>query len=295
MSRQPDVFVLGPARSGTTVLSHQLASHLSLACSPETNAMGILHRIALTNRDMTFGAFQQRQLDYLMHGKDRPYCMLTDPVLAGWRVVECPRVFVEALIRLDRYSEGESTLEQTPRNGEYLRSLRWLFPEAIIVFMLRNPFDVIQSNRATPWGTRNVPILFAIWARQNVELIRLLRTYGRRRVILVRYERLGCDAYRRALIERIGRHGVARRPKAVTIEPRNFDANAWARGHMSQSVGEFRAGPAEKWTSRHGWLRRLGDGMVLDVLMEARGSEKTSWRLGLIRIADRLARSLIRR
>jgi len=295
MSGQPDVFVLGPARSGPTVLSPQLASRLSLACSPETNALGILNRIARTRRDMTFGVFQQVQLDYLMHGADRPYCMVMDPDLTNRRIVESPRAFVEALIRLDRYSDGESTLEQTPRNGEHLRNLRWLFPEAIIVFVIRNPFDVIQSNRETPWGTKNVFVLFAIWARQNAELIRLFRNYGRARVILVRYERLGCGSYRQGLIERIVRYGVAPRPEAIVIEPRNFDASIWASGHMHKSVGEFRATGATKWTSRHGWLRRLGEGIIRDVLLAARGRERSSWRLWLVRLADWFARRRIRR
>jgi ATP-dependent protease Clp ATPase subunit len=38
------IFVVGPARSGTTVWSHQIASVFDIQCSPETNAIAILKR-----------------------------------------------------------------------------------------------------------------------------------------------------------------------------------------------------------------------------------------------------------
>lgn len=295
MTPQPPIFIVAPARSGTTVLSHMIASRLELACSPETNVMGILSRIQHMAPDMTFGQFQERQLEFLMHGKTRPYCMLIDSTLAQTRIMEHPREFAEMLIHMDQYSDGLSVLEQTPRNGEHLCSLRWLFPEAVIIFLMRNPFDVIQSNRATPWGTRNTFILFSIWARQYVELIRLFRTYGRNRTIVVRYSQLEKPGYREQLLQRLRKFGVASRPTPVTIKAKNFDSNEWAAAHMSNSVSSFKSNETDKWTERHPWLRDLGDGMMVSALRFARGRARPTWQVRLLKAAGNFSQRVVRR
>ena len=295
MTDQPSVFVTAPARSGTTYLSHLLAGSLDLSCSPETNVFGILHRVTRRDPEMTFGAFEKQQLGLLMHGGNRSYCALVDRELRDERIADHPRVFAEWIIGLDCYTSGASKLEQTPRNGEHLRTARWLFPDAIIVFLLRNPFDVMQSNRATPWGTRNPAALFAIWARQYCELVRLSRTYGTRRVVIVRYERLEAEGYRNALLARLQKSGIAKRPESISVVPKNFASNDWAGRHMTQSVGDFSKRSAGKWTTQYPFLQSLGDGFMVDILRAARGRRSKSWRLRLLEMADHFARWRIAR
>lgn len=261
------VFVTGPARSGTTVLAHLLARDLDLACSPETNIMGILNRISRTRPSMTFRDFEIDQMQYLMHGVNRPHCLLFPQPVRDLPILSHRRVLTDALISADRYCDGGRILEQTPRNGEQLCELRWLYPDAPILFVLRNPFDVIQSNRAAPWGTSNVLALALVWARQYTEMAALAQRYGCRRLLPVRYERLNRPGYRSGLFRRLG---VSRRPTPIEITPRNFANTTWATGHLSQSVGGFQSRRSGKWTARWPLLQRLGDRLILSALRCAR-------------------------
>lgn len=264
------VFVIAPARSGTTALSHLIARDLDLRCSPETNVMGILDRIGRDHRTMTFEAFQHTQHKFLMHGANRPYSILFPRSLLHRRILDAPRAFAEALISADHYTEGRQILEQTPRNGEHATALRWLFPEALLLFLIRNPFDVIQSNRATPWGSSNVALLFALWARQYVEVARLARYYGRQRLMLVRYEKLASQSYREGLLRRLERAGIARRAEPIEITPHNFERSDWADGHFSRTVQPFAPQQNTKWSRRYPYLGRLGAGLCLVTLQALR-------------------------
>ena len=188
------VFVVGPARSGTTTVAHFLASELCLACSPETNVLAILKRTDAL--EMTFKEFCVRQDEFLMHGKQRPYSILFPAELMSKKISENMRAIADLIISMDSYCQGERMLEQTPRNGEHLGLLREIYPDALIVFVVRNPFDVMQSRLQTPWGTKSRLVLFCNWALQYIELLVLCEKVGRSRLILVRYSKLESATYR---------------------------------------------------------------------------------------------------
>ena len=188
-------FVVGPARSGTTVFTHTLARAYALACVPETNLLVVLLKSLAESDDATFAEFEALQHNVMMHGQNRPYSILFAPEMRPRRLRDQPNALFEAILRCDRYSEGDRVIEQTPRNGERLRLLRWMFPDSLIFFMSRNPIDVIESNRRTPWGTRNRLKLILILLRPYFELRELARTYGLGHTMIVEYEKLS-DAAR---------------------------------------------------------------------------------------------------
>lgn len=236
--------------------------------------MGILARINRRFPEMTFREFQSRQIEFLMHGKNRNYSVLFPQDSLDRRIVGAERLFTDILIGMDHYTEGANILEQTPRNGEHLVSLRWLYPNSTIIFVVRNPFDVIQSNRETPWGTSNPLILFSIWARQYFEIARLAHSYGLGNFMLVRYSKLENPRYLQGVINRLTGQGMARRTAPVDVSPRNFAQNQWATEHMAQSVGSFAPRKTGKWTSRFPAFGRLGEQLILSSLRAARTGKK---------------------
>lgn len=275
------VFVVGPARSGTTVLAHMIASELNVRCSPETNFMSILRRIEQRTPALSFHQFERRQHEFLLHGENRDYSILFARDLRNERIADFPTVFCETLMRADAYSEGDHPLEQTPRNGEHLSRLRSLFNDALILFVVRDPFDTIQSLRKTPFGRRPSVAHFANWGRQYQEAAKLIERFGPRRFRFVRYTKLSLPTYRESVLNWCERRGVERRHDgAVVIRPANFARSDWARRHFSRSTTDFQPDHAKKWTKRWPALGRLGKALLLAALRSARHRKAQRLRIG---------------
>lgn len=229
------VFVVGPARSGTTVFTHTLARKYTIACVPETNLIAVLLKMLARSKDATFADFEAKQRDVLMHGQNRPYSILFTPEMRTRRMRDCPDALFEAILRCDRYTEGDRVIEQTPRNGERVRLLRWMFPSSLVFFMSRNPVDVIASNRRTPWGTRNRLKLFLVLLRPYFELRELARTYGLGHTMIVEYEKLADVAQMAEVFGALESRGTTPREAEIDIEPINYSNNDWARDHFRKA------------------------------------------------------------
>lgn len=280
---QSPVFVVGSARSGTTALSHLIAAEMELACTPETNVMLILKRIERLHASMNFHEFCQKQSRFLMHGNNRNYSIVCPDELKNEKILDNPRAFSDLIISMDSYTDGSQILEQTPRNGEHLCMLRELYPDSLILFLVRNPFDVIQSKKNSPWGSSSALRLFCTWSLQYVELVALARSHGLRRVIIVRYMKLADTYYRTGLLRRIREHGVKARKESIKIQPRNYAKTDWSRQHLAKSTDSFKPRIDGKWTTTFPCLRKWGDNCIKSALKATRGAKPgLSYRLVLL-------------
>jgi hypothetical protein len=177
-------------------------------------------------------------------------------------MVDRPREFCERLVSTDRYTEGTVVLEQTPRNGEHLQLLRYLFPDALILFVARNPVDTMRSMQSTPWASKHPLAQLAIWARPYVEAMRMRRAYGCGKLRFLCYSKINSECYRADVFAWLDRHGVPRRPELIEVVPRNFADTDWATDHLHKSASAIRIETPH--ASRGGdRLRRFGDRLLL--------------------------------
>jgi hypothetical protein len=246
------IFIMGSPRSGTTWLHGMLAEHPLVAGLGETY-------LFTDYVEALRKAYERRW---------RPYVGL-DKVLSaeGFRV--CVRRFAETALNgvAVEHPGARVLLEKTPGNALVWREIRALFPEALLVHVLRDPRDVVSSLRAAgrswgrswaPTGTAGAALLWRglVESAQGVE--------DDPRGLVVRYERLledgagelarigeaaGLGAAPEWYREVVARHSFERRAREAGAGPDQFlrrgQAGSW-RADLSRRevrVVEYVAGP----------------------------------------------------
>lgn len=154
------IFVVGHGRSGTTLLAAILNAHPDLACGPETAFFDLLGR--RRRRELLEpGAWPQRGVDFLV-SMDRQHggSVLTAHGLdadAVRRELSARQPSVAALLEAitvpyARARGKRRWVEKTPRHLLRTRDIRRLWPDAVLVRIVRDPRAVAASLMAVPFG-----------------------------------------------------------------------------------------------------------------------------------------------
>lgn len=180
-------FVVGCARSGTTLLSVMLDRHPELAVTRETHFINkALPYLRMARRT------HEAQVD----------CLLATPLMADLEVdreglLDCfrrhpcePSWLLKAVLETHGRGVGvERVGEKTPMHLEYTRLLYRWFPDARVVGIVRDGRDVAQSLMHVDWVHNDLMAHAARWVQQSRIARRLARRHARR-FLLVRYEDL---------------------------------------------------------------------------------------------------------
>ncbi len=208
-------FVTGPSRSGTTLCSRVLGNHSQVLGLKELHYFGELYDVD-TGRAAVDNDYLIRAAAMLLARQARDSWVdgPTDQELADARdlVESLPAeqhngadMYAAVVSHMAAASGRAWACEQTPRNIFYAEQLLELYPQARLIFMVRDPRAVLASQK-NRWqirklGARNVPYseviriwfnyhpvtMSSLWTRATAAALRL---EAHPRVRLLRFEDL---------------------------------------------------------------------------------------------------------
>lgn len=166
--RAPDapVFVVGVARSGTTLLSAMLSAHPRLDCGPESRFFARFRHLDARARAriMDPATWPRPAVDFMatLQNQGHPVTELfglTLPEIGTYLAGRQPSTtaMLESLTVLHAQRRGKPRwVEKTPRHLLMTETLREGWPDAFIVRIVRDPRDVALSLAGMPFAKSSV-------------------------------------------------------------------------------------------------------------------------------------------
>lgn len=169
LSDEP-IFIVGVPRSGTTLLASILSAHGRLACGPETAffaslAAGepLLRPGDWPGAAISFAESTRLEGESLLERYDVSRQELRG-LLAD--AEPDPVGVLKALGEVTARRAGKARwMEKSPVHLLYVRQIRWWFPLAPIVRIVRDPRDVALSLTRVPWGPGDLIGGLLYWRR----------------------------------------------------------------------------------------------------------------------------------
>lgn len=205
------VFVVGNSRSGTTLMARILGLNDAVYTMHELHFFEQLwdptshNKLTLPQAQELFARLLTMHKDGYYHQKDiETYLDEAFQVIQHLSFPICPSEILSAMLQYETERNGKQiACVQTPRNVYYLREILDFFPEAYIVNMIRDPRDVLLSQKKK-WqrrllGAKNIPFsqLIRFWANYHPITMSILwnsgidaanHMQGHPRIIQVKFE-----------------------------------------------------------------------------------------------------------
>jgi hypothetical protein len=278
------VFIVGPGRSGTTLLRSLLATHPRLAVTPETHFLHLAARASGRPRHRkpaerppdfeTFWSGYIRTRRFLDLKVDPQLCRshLSDETSPRYR-----DIFAAVLFEFGKVAGKARVAEKTPGHVYYLPTLWEWFPEARVLLLQRDPRAVVASQLRSPWVARQLTptswrhgFLEGSRARQVAHYAHDWHTihgqiaprwWADERLKVVAYETLVADpeAELRAICDHLGEdydpRMIERRGQDAPVSPARGDEasvddpawKAWEKDHLERAAKPINTDSLEKW------------------------------------------------
>jgi hypothetical protein len=160
------IFVVGVARSGTTLLAAMLSAHSRLDCGPESRFFARYRHLDAGARQRIFDplTWPRPAVDFIASLRNQGHPVtelfeLTLPEIGSYLSGRQPSLaaMLESLTELHAQRAGKRRwMEKTPRHLLMTDTLRELWPAAFIVRIVRDPRDVALSLAQVPFAKASV-------------------------------------------------------------------------------------------------------------------------------------------
>ena len=160
------VFVVGVARSGTTLLSAMLSAHTRLDCGPESRFFARYRHLDARARERLLDpmTWPRPAVDFIASLRNQGHPItelfgLTLPDIGTFLADREPSLaaMLESLTVLHAEQAGKARwMEKTPRHLLMTDTLRASWPDAYIVRIVRDPRDVALSLAGMPFAKESV-------------------------------------------------------------------------------------------------------------------------------------------
>jgi Sulfotransferase family len=178
-------FIVGSARSGTTLLRIILNSHSDVAVPPESRFVVDLYR------DSGPVDIQSFLTELEAHQRFQAWSLPIDRVKTCFGATKEPSYgeAIEILYRCYATAKGKSRYgDKTPRYIEHIPLLAELFPTAKFIHMVRDGRNVALSYAEVPFGPKTVARAAALWSGRVQDGLDRGRPLGPARYLEMRYE-----------------------------------------------------------------------------------------------------------
>jgi len=162
LSLKSPIFIMGPGRSGTTLVRKILSAHSRITIAPETQFIKWAdQRENISGAPVDFKKFWREytswiRFKYLEIDPDR--CLQLMNIQENRTIQD---VFTSVLIAYGEKTGKDRFGEKSPSHVRYLPTLLDWYPDARIIIMQRDPRAVIASRLGTPWvEKRTSPVSF---------------------------------------------------------------------------------------------------------------------------------------
>lgn len=156
------IFIVGPERSGTTLLTTILSSHPNVAISLETFFFSIYDEIGCELPEY-FDQFWHR---YVQNERFLYLHLSPAYILKRIRKFGVPtkkNVFQAIMLEYSKVMQKPRWGEKTPQHFRRLDEIFDWFPKAKIIYTLRDPRATVSSRIVRPWALNSVNLASRIW------------------------------------------------------------------------------------------------------------------------------------
>lgn len=222
MKNTSPVFIIGEARSGSTLLDRTLQSHSSFRPTKLDHVESKI--FDYTNKSHTLecrkwtGPYDYMQCDGAQFDK---YLKLISPIRTFHKWVDCTFnrkltamynllylanmnhfVVYAFFFYAQKMRRSKRISEKSPNNASNIKRIKKLFPKAQLIYIHRHPVDVYSSYRkvmkvegGNSWTNISPDEFCQIWGKRLNDVLSYCRT-GRNDILLVCYEAFVANPYK---------------------------------------------------------------------------------------------------
>lgn len=246
------VFIVGVPRSGTTLVSSMLSAHPNIAISPETH---FLNNWAKPNLENNLSSKQDIDSFWDCYSHSDRFSHLgldANCVEAGFiSTVEefgykaiFSTILQEYAHKLDKRRWGE----KTPSHYLHIDTLLEWYPQARIIWMLRDPRSVVASLMKVDWASSYTHVNAKLW--RDSAILFEKKWVEDNRVKLVKYESLVTDAENqlRKLCDFINEEYCPSMLEGRSSENSPIvNRSGWAKSYLQQTLRPVDQNSLKKW------------------------------------------------
>ncbi len=252
LSKQNPIFIVGMPRSGTTLISSFLSAHPKITIPySETHFLDQwMKRYSHLNLECN----QDFELFWRQYSKSQHFSYLgieerkTLTRILAMGKPSYKNVFTCILQEYASIMNKQRWGEKTPDHCFYLeRILRW-YPEARIIWMLRDSRAVTASHLNVPWAAPYVDIHAKKW-QQNVQLLE--QSVKDERVRIVQYEMLvsNPELELQTICEFVGETYSSKMLERSEANSPVINRHGWAQKHLQNTFKPVNTNTIDKWKS----------------------------------------------
>lgn len=167
INKQKPLFIVGPKRSGTTLMRKVFNTHSKITISPPSSLYRLFRSYVYTYGDLN----DDKNILELITD-----CLNTPSVKANWGIKEMPQGILELLPEksfrgiivtlFNLYCKEFGTTvwgEKVPTNVFWLREIMEDFPQARLLFIYRDGRDASLDQAELSWGPMNIYTACLAW------------------------------------------------------------------------------------------------------------------------------------
>ena len=281
------IFIVGMPRSGTTLISRILSSHSQIIIAPESHYMNYWMQKFPPNSLQSEENFKIFWNAFTKSERFSYFECDASQLLATVKPIDQNKAKAVFSNLLKQYAQSKNKQrwgEKTPAHYAYIDYLLAWYPNARIIYMMRDPRGVAASMAKVPWGGKRI-ISYALRWQDSAQCLE--KWSQDERILCIQYEYLLSDPS--STLEKICQftgedfqEKMLISDNIVEEESINLYSSDWAVAHLNKAAQPIITNSLSKWKT----ILSPHEIALIEYLnqesMQKLGYEVTENRIGLI-------------